>query len=310
MRIFRSLDDIKKDDSCILTTGTFDGVHLGHQSIIKTLHDSVSQDNECVTIVTFEPHPQFVVKSPKGNGLKLLTTIDEKISILQDLKIDRLIIIPFDEKFAQLSSQQFIENILVKRIGFKKIVIGYDHAFGKNRQGNYRILEQLSKQYNYSIIMLPAFSLDGVIISSTKIRRLLQNGDVELAAKYLGRNYSLTGKVIKGEGRGRSLNIPTANIEPISSEKLIPKDGIYAVWARTGDQIYKAVLYIGTKPTFAFNNRTIEVHIFDFSGDLYDLILKIEFKARIRDDLYFDRVDKLIEQIELDKEETLKILET
>lgn len=308
MRIFRSLEDIHRDDCCILTTGTFDGIHLGHQSIIKSLHDSVSHDDECVTIVTFEPHPQFVVKSPKRNGLKLLTTIEEKISILEDLKIDRLIIISFDEKFAQLSSQEFIEKILVKRIGFKKIIIGYDHAFGKNRQGNYEILERLSKQYNYSIIVLPAFSLDGVIVSSTKIRKLLLIGDVELAAKYLGRNYRLTGKVIRGEGRGRTLNIPTANIEPISNEKLIPKDGIYAVWARLGDQNYKAVLYIGTKPTFAFNDRTIELHLFNFSGNLYGHTLEIEFKARIRDDYHFEKVEKLIKQIEHDKEKTLEIL--
>lgn len=308
MKIFRSLDDVQRDDCCILTTGTFDGVHLGHQSIIKNLQDSVSQQNECVTIVTFEPHPQFIVRSAKRNGLKLLTTVDEKISILEGLGIDRLIIIPFDEKFAQLSSQEFIENILVKKIGFKKIIIGYDHAFGKNRQGNYEILKRLSEKYDYSIMVVPAFSLNGVTISSTKIRKLLSIGDVELAAQYLGRNYRLTGKVIKGEGRGRTIKIPTANIEPIASEKLIPKDGIYAVWARQGDQKYKGVLYIGMKPTFAFNNRTIELHIFDFSGDLYDQVLEIQFQARIRDDYYFKQIDKLIEQIENDKAKTLEIL--
>jgi len=308
MRIFTSLDDVKWDDNSILTTGTYDGVHLGHQSIIKALQNSVSADNECVTIVTFEPHPQFVIKSPKRNGLKVLTTIDEKIAILQNLKVDRLIVIPFDEKFAQLSSQEFIENILVKRIGFKKIIIGYDHAFGKNRQGNFEILDNLGKKYHYSITVLPAFSLDGVIVSSTKIRKLLSIGDVELAAKYLGRNYCLTGRVIKGEGRGRILKIPTANIEPMSSDKLIPRDGIYAALARIADRIYKAVLYIGTKPTFSFNNHVIELHILDFSGNLYGQALEIEFKARIRDDYHFEQVDKLIEQIEQDKSTTREIL--
>jgi len=308
MRIFRSLDDVQRDDNCILTTGTFDGVHLGHQSIIKTLHKSVSHQNECVTIVTFEPHPQFVVKPPQKNNLRLLTTIEEKISILESLNIDRLIVLTFDEKLAQLSSQKFIENILVTRIGFKKIIIGYDHAFGKDRQGNYEILQRLSKKYNYSIIVLPALSVDDVIISSTQIRQLLSSGDVELAAKYLGRNYRLTGKVIKGEGRGRSLNIPTANLKPISTEKLIPEDGIYAVWARIGRQQFKAVLYIGFKPTFAFKHRAIELHIFNFFGDLYGQIIEIEFKAKIRDDYHFDNVGKLIEQIENDKQKTLKIL--
>ncbi len=308
MRIFRNLDEVKKDDRCILTTGTYDGVHRGHQSIIKTLHDSVSHQKECVTVVTFEPHPQFVVKSPKRNGLKLLTTVDEKISILEDLKIDRLIILPFDENFAQLSSLEFIENILVKRIGFTKIIIGYDHAFGKNRQGNFEILERLSHQYNYSIIVCPAFSLDGVIISSTKIRKLLAIGDVELAAKYLGRNYRVTGKIVRGEGRGRTLNIPTANIAPISKEKLIPGDGIYAVRARWNAQIYKGVLYIGTKPTFDFNQHTIELHIFDFSENLYDQTIEVEFRAKLRDDRHFETAEQLVKQIKLDKKRALEIL--
>ncbi len=169
-------------------------------------------------------------------------------------------------------------------------------------------MEQLSQQYHYSIIVLPAFSLNRVIISSTKIRKLLAIGDVELAAKYLGRNYRLAGRVIKGEGRGRTLNIPTANIEPVSSEKLIPKDGIYAVRARLGGQVFKAVLYIGTKPTFSFRDRTIELHIFDFSGNLYGQTLEIEFKARIRDDYYFEQVEELIKQIEKDKGQALAIL--
>ncbi len=307
MRIFRSLDEVKKDDCCILTIGTYDGVHLGHQSIIKTLHDSVSHQKECTTIVTFEPHPQFVVKSQIRNGLKLLTTVDEKISILEGLNIDRLIILPFDEDFSQLSSQQFIENILVKRIGFKKIIIGYDHAFGKDRLGNFEILEQLSHLYDYSIIVCPAFSLDGVIISSTKIRKLLAIGDVELAAKYLGRNYRLNGKIVRGEGRGRTLNIPTANIEPISNEKLIPGDGIYAVLARWRKQNYKGVLYIGNKPTFDFYRPTIELHIFDFSENLYDHMVEIEFKARIRNDHHFENVEQLVKQIELDKKRALEI---
>jgi len=308
MKIFRSLDDVQKNDNCILTTGTFDGVHLGHQSIIRALHNSMSDQNECVTIVTFEPHPQFVVKSPPKNNLRLLTTIEEKISILQNLNVDRIIILPFDDKFAQLSSQEFIEKILVQQIGFKKIIIGHDHAFGKDRQGNIDILEQLSSKYNYSIVALPPFAVNGVIISSTKIRHLLSNGDVERAAEYLGRNYRLTGEVVKGEGRGRTLNIPTANLKPLSGDKLIPKDGIYAVWARLGNQKFKAVLYIGSKPTFSYHQQAIELHIFDFSGDLYGKILEIEFKAKIRDDYYFDHVDKLVEQIKIDKERSLKIL--
>ena len=310
MKIFRSLDEIRRNDNCVLTTGTFDGVHLGHQSIIETLIKSVYHQGECSTIVTFEPHPQFVVRSPKRDNLRLLTTIDEKISILERSKIDRLIILPFDQNFAQLSSEEFIENILIKKIGFNKIIIGYDHAFGKDRQGNYEILKELSKKYNYSITVMPPLSVDGVIVSSTGIRKLLGNGSVELAAKCLGRNYHLSGSVIRGEGRGKTLNIPTANIKPIAIEKLIPKDGVYAVWAKFENQKFKAVLYIGTKPTFFNKDRSIELHLFSFSGNLYGKKLEIEFKAKIRDDCYFEKVEKLIKQIEIDKQKTLEILKS
>lgn len=308
MEIFKSLDQVQRNDNCVLTIGTFDGVHLGHQAIIDTLHKSIDQQGEYSTIVTFEPHPQFVVSPPKSNELRLLTTIDEKITILQQLKINRLIILPFDRQLSQLSSEAFIEKILIPKIGFKKIVIGYDHAFGKDRQGNYEVLQQQSAKYHYSIITVPPFSVAGVVISSTRIRKLLANGEIELAAKYLGRNYSLIGKVIKGEGRGRTLNIPTANIEPMSREKLIPRDGIYAAWTQLDHQKFKAVLYIGSKPTFSYHTRTIELHIFDLNEDLYGQTLTIEFKARIRDDYYFDQVEKLIDQIEIDKKQTLEIL--
>ncbi len=301
MKIFRNLDDVEHKANCVLTTGTFDGVHLGHQSIIRTLHDYAKERGGNVTIITFEPHPQFVVNTAQKNGLRLLTTIEEKIDILQQFEIDRLIVIPFDTKFAQLSSSQFIEQILVKKIGFQTIVIGYDHAFGRDRQGNFEALDQLSHRYGYEIIVCPPFEMDGVIISSTKIRKLLASGDVEQAARYLGRNYRLTGSVVPGEGRGRTLNIPTANLTPISEQKLIPLDGIYAVWARLRSGRYPGVLYIGSKPTFAFKRQTIELHILDFAGDLYGQKIEIEFVARIRDDQQFDNATKLVERIEQDK---------
>ncbi len=301
MKIFRNLDDVKHEANCVLTTGTFDGVHLGHQSIIRMLHEAAGQRGGCVTIVTFEPHPQFVVNAAIKNGLRLLTTIDEKIEILQQFQIDRLIVIPFDMNFAQLSSQQFIEQILVKRIGFRTIVIGYDHAFGKDRQGNFEVLEQLGQRYDYEIIVCPPFALDGVVISSTKIRRLLAGGAVEQAARYLGRNYQLIGTVVPGEGRGRTLNIPTANLSPISEQKLIPQSGIYAVWASLNSERYPGVLYIGTKPTFAYQHQTIELHILDFSGNLYGNKITLEFISRIRDDHQFDTVTELVERIEQDK---------
>lgn len=308
MKIFRNLDDIEHEANCVLTTGTFDGVHLGHQSIIRTLHDCAKERRGNVTIITFEPHPQFVLNTAKKNGLRLLTTIEEKIDILQQFEIDRLIVIPFDTKFAQLSSSQFIEQILVQKIGFQTIVIGYDHAFGRDRQGNFEALDQLSRRYGYEIIVCPAFELDGVVISSTKIRKLLASGSVEQAARFLGRNYRLTGAVVPGEGRGRTLNIPTANLSPISQQKLIPLEGIYAVWASIESGRYPGVLYIGSKPTFAFNRQTIELHILDFAGNLYGQKVEIEFVARIRDDQQFDNATKLVERIEHDKAAARAIL--
>lgn len=308
MEIFRDLAELQRNNNSVITTGTFDGVHCGHQSIIRKLHEMTRQESGCTTIVTFEPHPQFVVKQHKKTGLKLLTTIDEKIAVFEHLNIDRLIVLTFDSTFARLSSREFIENILVKKIGFKKIIIGYDHAFGRDRQGNQEILEELSQKYHYSIIVVPPFSMDGVVISSTRIRNLLLSGDVELATKFLGRQYRIYGSVIPGEGRGRTLNVPTANIKPSSADKLIPGDGIYAVWAQLSDQKFKGVLYIGSKPTFQYNERSIELHIFDFTGDLYGQSIEIEFVTKIRDDYHFDKVEHLIKQIELDKQKTLEIL--
>lgn len=308
MEIVRNLENLRQDCNCIITTGTFDGVHRGHQSIIQILSENAEQLHGCKTIVTFEPHPQFVIKRDKHNDLKLLTTIDEKISIFQSLDIDRLIVLEFNEQFARLHSYDFIESVLIHKIGFKKIIIGYDHAFGRDRQGNQRVLEELGKQYNFAITVVPPFTMDGTIISSTQIRKLLREGKIEHAATFLGRDYQFTGSVIAGEGRGRTLNIPTANIKPNSEEKLIPGDGIYAVWAQWRNQLYKGVLYIGIRPTFSHKDRSIELHIFDFSGNLYGETITVRFRTKIRDDCQFDNVADLLHQIEKDKKKTLEIL--
>lgn len=309
MEVFRDLTGIRRDPDCVITTGTFDGVHLGHQSIIQRLHQE-AQPGGCTTIVTFEPHPQFILKRPRQRELKLLSTIEEKIAIFEAFNIHRLIVLNFDAAFARIGSRQFVEDILVTKIGFKKIIIGYDHAFGRDRLGNQEILTELSQHYHYSIITLPPLTLDGMVISSTRIRNLLEEGKIEQATRFLGRPYRLSGQVIRGEGRGRTLSVPTANIKPNSREKLIPQQGIYAVYAHVGGQTYKAVLYIGTKPTFSFREQSIELHLFDFAGDLYGQMIAIDFVARIRDDLQFENSEQLIKQIEIDKKRSLEILAT
>ncbi|MFZ5518457.1 MAG: bifunctional riboflavin kinase/FAD synthetase [Candidatus Zhuqueibacterota bacterium] len=308
MEIFNDLGSLQQNSNCVITIGTFDGVHLGHQSIIRTLKEKAEEYGCCTTIVTFEPHPQFVIQPKRTNGLKLLTLIDEKIAILEKLGIDRLIVIPFTPEFSQLSSLEFIEKILIAKIGFKYIIIGYDHAFGKNRDGNQQVLEQLRHRFNYQISAVLPFRSGDVVISSTQIRKLILNGDIETAAQYMGRNYQISGKVIHGEGRGRTMRVPTANILPWSEEKLIPKSGIYAAWAYLGQRKLRGVLYIGTRPTFSNHQVSIEMYIFDFDEDIYGESITIELKNRIRDDLKFEGAEKLIAQIELDKKQTLELL--
>lgn len=310
MEIVKSVAQSRHNGNCIITMGTFDGVHRGHQSIIEILGETAKQIDGCKTIVTFEPHPQFIIQRDAKHKLKLLTTLDEKIAIFQSLNIDRLIILEFTEAFAQMSSHDFIESILIQKIGFKKIIIGYDHAFGRDRQGNQQVLEALSQRYDFSIAVVPPFAMDGVIISSTLIRRLLREGNIEQATKYLGRDYQLTGTVIHGQGRGRTLKIPTANLEPNSSAKLIPGDGIYAVWARLPDQWCKGVLYIGSRPTFSHHERSIELHVFNFSGNLYNQNVTVHFKAKLRDDYRFADPESLVKQIEEDKKKAFAILTT
>ncbi|MDW7679676.1 MAG: bifunctional riboflavin kinase/FMN adenylyltransferase, partial [bacterium] len=248
MKIYQNLGSIEPE-KCVLTLGTFDGVHLGHQSIIRRLCEIAGQAESCSTVVTFEPHPQFVLKPDIKPKLRLLTTLEEKIAFMDNAGIDRLIIIPFTESFARLSSETFIKEILVGKIGFTHIIIGYDHAFGRGRSGNIDALEKLKSEFGYRIIKMPPFSIDDVIISSTKIRKLLAEGNVNLASTYLGYRYQLNGLVIKGEGRGRNYATPTANLRPLSENKLIPQNGIYAGWALHRGERHKAVIYIGVKPT-------------------------------------------------------------
>lgn len=307
MIVYNELNAVDQK-KCVLTIGTFDGVHLGHQSIIHELCNFARQSKSCATVVTFEPHPQFVLRPDKLPELKLLTTLNEKISILEQAGLDRLIVIPFTKKFAALTSQQFIEKILIHKIGFNKLIIGYDHVFGKDREGNLNVLQQLSQKYNYAICQMPPFIFDGVIISSTKIRKLLTEGLVDQAAKYMGRNYRISGIVVKGEGRGRNYKIPTANLKPLFSEKIIPGSGIYAGWMHWKQNKFKAIIYIGTKPTFSYDELTIEVYIFEFTEKIYNEILVIEFVAKLRDDQKFGTAELLYQQIELDKKNTLELL--
>lgn len=308
MEVFRNLKSVRKDDKCVLTVGTFDGVHRGHRFIIEELKKRPAAAGLQTTLVTFEPHPQLVIQSPSKPDLKILTTIEEKLQILEALQLDRVVVIEFTQDFASTNSYDFVSKILFETVGFQEIVIGYDHAFGKNREGDIATLRKLAPSFGFRVDELPAFTIDETVISSTNIRGLLRSGDVETASRYLGRNYALTATVVAGEGRGKSLNFPTANLRPVAESKLVPSDGVYAVYVQLGQKKLKGMMNIGTRPTFGEQRHTLEVHIFDFDEMIYDCELVVEFVDKIRDERRFSGAEELRQQLEKDKKHCLNRL--
>ncbi|MFQ6112817.1 MAG: bifunctional riboflavin kinase/FAD synthetase [bacterium] len=308
MEIFWDINSVKKYYNSVLTVGTFDGVHLGHQFILKELRRRANKPDTQTTLVTFRPHPQIVLKSPNKPKLHILTTIEEKIDILKALDINRVAVIEFTEEFSKTSSYDFVRKILFDRIGFNEIVIGHDHAFGKNREGDISTLRTIGLELGFNVDELPAFTVGGKVVSSSKIRGLLREGNIKEANELLGRNYSFSGKVVKGDGRGKSLNFPTANIKPASDDKLIPADGVYAVYSYLGDEKYQGMMNIGTRPTFGVLQHAIELHIFGFKNNIYGKDLKIEFVDKIRNEIRFTNPVELVQQLEKDKEQSLAIL--
>ncbi|GET30762.1 bifunctional riboflavin kinase/FAD synthetase [Prolixibacter sp. SD074] len=293
----------------VITIGTFDGVHLGHRQVISRLKEIAGSVNGESVVFTFYPHPRLIV-SPEENNLRLLTTRDEKIELLKEIGIDHLVVFPFTNEFSKLSYEDFVRQVLVEKMNISHLVVGYDHKLGRNREGNYTALKELSKELHFTIEQLDVLLMEDVNVSSTKIRQSLETGDVARANRYLGYNYTLTGKVIAGNQLGRKLGFPTANIETLDEHKLIPHDGVYAVRVKLDDACYTGMLNIGTRPTISHNadHRSIEVHIFDFNQDVYLHELTLYFVGKIRNEHKFDSVDALREQLEKDKESAKKIL--
>lgn len=300
MEINWDLRNLQPDKKAIITVGTFDGIHVGHQTLLRKVLEKAEKYNGKSTLVTFTPHPKLVVGQKNLEAIKLLSTIDEKIAFLNDIGLDRVIIIKFTEDFSKISSKDFIEKILVEKIGFQEIVVGHDHAFGRNRKGSLSLLRQLAARYHYRIQLVDAVCIDGEIVSSTILRNLLTAGSIEKANRFLGRPYSFAGRIVKGDGRGRYLNFPTANIQPLSINKLIPRDGVYAVRVKLANYSFLGAMNIGIRPTFSDSVRTIEVYLSDFEGDIYGERLVISCLKRLRDEIKFDSADKLIHQMELD----------
>ncbi len=307
MKIYNKLIDFQAIGNAVVTTGTFDGVHVGHVKIIKRLVEITKKTGGESVLLTFWPHPRVIV-SPTNDDIKLLSTIDEKTEILAKLGIDHLVILPFTREFSELSSEQYIEDILTEGLGTKVLVIGYDHRFGKNREGGIDYLLKHSDRFKIQIEEISRQEIENITISSTKIRNAIINGKVQIANELLGRPYSFSGHVVKGRQLGRTIGFPTANVQVQKNYKLIPKNGVYACKIILRNLEYDGIMNIGNRPTVDGIGRTQEVHIFDFNDDIYGEILKVEIIEFIREEIKFDSIEKLIAQIKLDCEIAKKIL--
>lgn len=299
MKVYRSIDEIDFIQNSIVTIGTFDGVHLGHQEIIIELIRRAEKASARSVLVTFDPHPREVV----GRGpTKLLASIEERLQLLAEFRIDVVFIINFTFEFSRLPYEDFFKNIIFEKIGVKEIIVGYDHMFGRDREASIEQLKELGIQLNFAVDMIPPVKVDNEVVSSSKIRDILLRGDVCLAEKYLGRLFKVKGTVIKGDGRGRIIGFPTANLRSLSDNKLLPAEGVYFVSIRVNNSDYFGMLNIGVRPTFSNDmRRVIEVHLFDFDDELYGKDVIINFHRRIRSEKKFASTNELIIQLNKDK---------
>lgn len=307
MKIYQDITNFHVENP-VVTIGSFDGVHLGHLKIIHRLKEIALQTRGESVVFTFSPHPRLVLFPGEGN-LRLLTTPDEKTDLLEKAGVEHLIIYPFTREFSQLSYLEFVRDILVGELKLKTLVVGYDHKFGKNREGSFDVLQYLSSVYNFSVEKLDVLLMDHINVSSTKIRNALLIGNVEKANQYLGYSFRLHGTVTEGKKLGRRIQFPTANIKASDPHKIIPAYGVYAVYVNTGGKRYPGMMNIGTRPTVSnADNRSIEVHIINFEGDLYHKTIEIEFIQKIRDERKFASVEELRSQLEKDKQTVMRIL--
>lgn len=307
MKIYEGLSDIPIIPNPVVTSGTFDGVHLGHQKILKRIREIARDIQGETVLITFWPHPRLVLY-PEEHNLRLLSTFEEKTKLLRYFGIDHLITIPFTKEFSLLSSKEFIEKVLVEKIRTQKLVIGYDHRFGKNREGSFEYLQNHHSEFGFDLEEISRQDVDEIGVSSTKIRTALETGNINTATLCLGRPYELNGLVIKGQQIGRSIGFPTANIHIPNDYKLIPKDGVYAVEAVVNGSLFKAMLNIGNRPTVGGTKKTVEAHLFDFMGDLYDKQITIYFKEFLREERKFDNLDELKNQLALDQKMAKSLL--
>lgn len=299
MKIFNSIKSFSTSKATIVTIGTFDGVHIGHNKILEQITKSAHKLNCESLVLTFFPHPRMVLQ--EDSEMKQLNTLDEKIALLDDLGIDNLVVHPFDKEFSRLTAEEFVKEVLVAVFKIKKIIIGHDHRFGRNRTANIDDLIGFGGTYGFEVEQISAEAINEVSISSTKIRNALIEGNIELATTYLGYNYSIAGTVSKGKQLGRTIGFPTANIKIEEQYKLIPLNGVYIAKANIDGNIVFGMMNIGTRPTVDGTTQTIEINLFDFNQDIYNQKITISFLHRMRSEQKFESVDSLKMQLNIDK---------
>jgi riboflavin kinase / FMN adenylyltransferase len=308
MLVIKESEKTCYNKNSVVTVGTFDGIHPGHKKIISDLIAIKNEKNLRSVVVTFDPHPQLILRN-KHKEIKLLSTIEEKLQEFEKLGIDLVYIINFTKEFSEINAEDFYKNYLVEKIGLTDIVLGFDHNFGKNREGNYESLKSFSDKYGFDVHKVDEFKLDGDSINSTTIRNFLIEGNVEKASYLLGDNYSFSGKVVYGDRRGNKIGFPTANIKPLSEYKLIPKNGVYFVSAEVSDEKYYGMMNIGNRPTIEEQKGIfLEVNIFDFSKNIYNEVIKIDFIKFLREEKKFESLDELVLQLNRDKEICKKLI--
>ncbi len=302
IQVHRDLQHLPDFKKAVITIGTFDGVHLGHQQIIKLLKKEAADIEGETVIITFYPHPRKIVTHGKSD-VKTLNTLEEKIELLNEKGVGHLIVVAFDDEFANQSAEEYLENFLVQKLHPHTIIIGYDHKFGKNRFGDYHLLDKVGEKFNYKVKEIPEHVLNHVTISSTKIREALLKNDIDTANTYLGYQYFFEGKVVAGNKLGRTIGYPTANLLIEDEEKLVPGNGVYAVTLTLGENepLLKGMMNIGMRPTVDGTKRTIEVNIFDFNEDIYGQYMRVYIYAYLRGEVKFDGLDQLKEQLAKDK---------
>lgn len=300
MKVINGIDNYSSKKKSIITIGTFDGIHVGHEKVIRTLVKESLSKNLLANILTFFPHPRMVLN--KDSEIKLIDTLKEKEKKLKNLGVNTLIIHPFTKEFSRMSSIEFTRDILIKKLNVYKIILGYDHRFGKNRESSVEDLIQLGIAYNFKVEVIDAKKINSINISSTKIRKAIQTGDVDKANLYLGNYFEINGNVVKGKGIGKKIGFPTANIIIKENYKLIPNKGVYLIKAKIKNRSYYGMMNIGNRPTLNGKNETLEVNIFNFNENIYGKSLSIFFLNKIRNEIKFDSIEKLSNQLQKDKD--------